>query len=236
MCILQLFGIDSEERQIYFRSGITSDEQTGKVWFPIDLPCKSCTVTLQHSDSLASSLCSSLSMDQLSTELLNSGKGDARNNYIGKSGSLQELNQNQVNKVDPIVDKDDTKNSRKNKDKFGFKSGFAVSFNPSSNIVNMDTEEDNEESEINTDELHEHLPSTSDRKPDKELSKRTDPYDSISEGLDSITLESPADMIKEDGTDILWTSVCTSACTISEESQIRAWLTTSRGYYSIILL
>ena len=162
----------------------------------------------------------------MSGELLNIGKGDASNNYLGKSSSLQELNQTEVSKIGLNQNNDSTKNSRQNKDKFGFKSGFAVSFNPSSNAVSMNAEDDEEESEINTDELNQ---SVSSKTPNKEVSERTNTYDSISEGLDSITLDNPADLIKEDGTDILWTSVSTSACTISDESQVRAWLTTSKS-------
>ena len=33
-----MWGIDYDDRQIFFRTGVTSDEQTGRSWVHIDLP------------------------------------------------------------------------------------------------------------------------------------------------------------------------------------------------------
>ena len=202
-----MFGIDSDERQIYFRSGITSDEQTGKVWCPLDLPHKSCELTVQHSDSVASSLCSSLSMDQLGTEVRNHAQGDANN--ISKSISLQDLYLNETNNVEANIDAE----SKKGKGMFDFKSGFAVSYKPSSNVVSMSAD-DEEKSE--TDELEQ-----PGQRPSNDV---LETCNSLSEALDSITEHNPSDLMREDGPDILWTSISASACTISDESQIRNWL------------
>ena len=186
------------------------------MWYPIDLPHKSCAFTQQQSDSLTSSLCSSLSLDQLSSEFQSSAKGDTQNNHIEKSSSFQDLHRNQTCKIETNAEG----KSNKGKEKFQFKSGFAVSYKPSSNIVRMNT--DSEDSEIKTDELEQCVLSPSDASSNHVISGT---YDSLSEGLDSISVNNPSDMIREDGTDILWTSVSASACGISDEIQIRNWLT-----------
>ncbi len=36
--MFQVWGIDYDDRQIFFRTGVTSDEQTGRSWVHIDLP------------------------------------------------------------------------------------------------------------------------------------------------------------------------------------------------------
>ena len=213
--MIQLFGIDSDERQIYFRSGITSDEQTGKMWYPVDLPHKSCTFTQQQSDSMTSSVCSLLSMDQLSAELQNSARADTQNCHMEKSSSLQDFHRNQLCGIETSAGGE----SKKVDEKFQFKSRFAVSYKPSSNIVKMNT--GNEKSKINTEELEQSVLCPSDVYPNHVISGTND---SLSEGLDSISINSPSDIIKEDGTDILWTSVSASACSISDEIQIRNWL------------
>ena len=186
------------------------------MWYPIDLPHKSCLFTQQQSDSMASSLCSSLSLDQLGSELQGSAKGDTQNSHIEKSSSFQDLHRNQTCRAETNAEGE----SNKGKETFQFKSGFAVSYKPSSNIVRMNTE--SEESEIKTDELEQFVRSPSDANPNHVNSGT---YDSLSEGLDSISVNNPSDMIRADGTDILWTSVSASACGISDEIQIRNWLT-----------
>ena len=183
------------------------------MWYPVDLPHKSCTFTQQQSDSMSSSLCSSVSMDQLNAELQSSAKGEVQNSHIEKRSSFHDFHRNQMCKIETNAERE----ANKVKEKFQFKSGFAVSYKPSSNIVRMNTE--SEEAEINTDELGQ---SASDANPNHVISGT---YDSLSDGLDSITVNNPSDMISEDGTDILWTSVSASACAISDESQIRNWLT-----------
>ena len=154
-------------------------------------------------------------MDQLSAELQSSARGDTQNSHIGKSSSLQDLHRNQLYGIETIADGE----SRNVEEKFQFKSRFAVSYKPSSNMVKMNT--GSEKSHINTDELEQSVLCSSDVYPNHIISGTND---SLSEGLDSISINNPPDIIKEDGTGILWTSVSASACGISDESQIRNWL------------
>ncbi len=253
----QLFGIDNDERQIYFRSGITDDEQTGKTWSLIDLPHRGCSAgsaagatdavviaSLPRDESVTSSLCSSLSMDPInSTDDAADGRSTSRSGAGGvmpaqnhaTTSQLSRTSESPPVKHSPSRSNDSSPRSTKKQknDAFGFKSGFAVSFKPASNAVSMtrDDEDSDSESEVNTDDLGTSASKMRSKTP-QDLHESSEVCDSLSEGLDSLALLDPVDFIKEDGEDILWTDVSASACSITEESQIRNWFTANRGIYT----
>ncbi len=249
----QLFGVDNEERQIYFRTGITNDEQTGKNWAHIDLPHVSCAPAVRRETSVASSLASSHSTEPLTIE--KSQTSESLNDQSLQSvedssqGSLQ--SQTTLEMTDSFDQLDASlKDSQplsavnllqssppisKINDSFKFKPGFAVSFKPSSGAVNMDVEDD---AQINNSK---HSTSTP---PSENQVNSTTPYpgnagdmtsqvsgeyDSLASGLDSLSIQQDYAENLVDGDDILWVCVSASACHITDETQIRSWLLPAKG-------
>ncbi len=170
-------------------------------------------------------------MDQLSAEPVSSGQ----NSVLPRSASSQELQSKSAGVDSANAQKTQGQRAASNSpklakkgDRFNFKAGFAVSFHPSSNVVKMNAEEEISSSEIETEDTTAQFNGSV----DKQQSESADIYDSLSEGMDSVALTNPAKLIKDDGAEILWTSVSASACNIAGESQIRSWFNASKGLYT----